>query len=121
MGGLEDVLAAVDREHHFVWHWWQTRLVLICRCGDELIPAYSSGVATPSDHKAHVAAEQASAIRAHLDGLLTEAREDVAEALSARGGACPWDDLTDWARGEWLTDAEAAEKVYRARLGLEGA
>lgn len=48
-------LAEVLAGHRWNWRSFQGRAVLVCACGDELIPATSSSVAGMDEHEIHLA------------------------------------------------------------------
>lgn len=94
MSGLdiEGVLAA----HEWTIKSLGRRQVVVCSCGDELLPCTSSAVATLADHRAHVAA----VLNEQIVAAQTEAWDEGWEY----GGA-----LTNDAFG-----AEKAHNPYRA-------
>lgn len=79
-------------------HQWKTRAsgnwqILVCACGDELIPRTSSAVATLADHRSHVAGVIAAAVEVQeytdyglqeSDGSIMYAGHDREFALETR-------------------------------------
>lgn len=60
--------AEVLARHVWIYRTFQQRTVITCACGDELIPATSSGVANFDDFRAHITA----ALNAEVDRWLTD-------------------------------------------------
>ena len=113
MGTLREVLAAHE------WQWkaqTPTRIVMVCACGDQLIPSTSSAAATLDDHRAHV--EQA--VLAWLREVLGSA--ETVEAVAVNRWAAlhptgPWETWPEWDRQGFRHEARAALAVVAERLG----
>lgn len=86
MSGERDALAELLTEHEWRLPTYGSRQVLACRCGDELIPASSNGVATYADHRAHVADVLAERDRRIKAEALREAADDVGGSTSPNFG-----------------------------------
>ena len=106
---LVEVLAA----HRWAYVSFQQRVLLVCTCGDQLIPPTSSGVATLADYNTHLAEA--------LAPLLAEVR---AEALREAAEDMVWDfdgDVSRAAVRSWLSDLADREQVPgERREGGEG-